>query len=102
MKYQNAKTILPVWLLEELQDYIQGEVIYIPTKQSGRAGWGAANGAKAKYHERNMEIVQLHKNGACVDDLSSKYHLTEHSIKKILYEMKEPSYKTNGNLEVIQ
>ena len=100
MKYQNAKNILPEWLLEELQDYIQGEVIYIPRKQTVRAGWGAANGAKAKYDERNLEIAQLYKNGVCVDDISVKYHLSEYSIKKILSGLKEHLYQITSAGEV--
>ena len=35
MKYINAKDILPNALVKELQNYIQGGYIYVPTNQSG-------------------------------------------------------------------
>ena len=30
MKYKNAKNVLPEELLQQIQQYIQGDVIYIP------------------------------------------------------------------------
>lgn len=39
MNYENANTILPEHLVEELQKYIQGEYLYIPVKKdSGNNG----------------------------------------------------------------
>lgn len=40
MKYKNAKSVLPEWLFKELQQYVQGEMIYVPGNDSIRAGWG--------------------------------------------------------------
>jgi Mor family transcriptional regulator len=88
MKYKNARNMLPAWLLERIQDYVQGEIIYIPIQKTIRAGWGAANGAREKYLERNTEIVNLYKNGAAIKDLSLKYSLSEDCIRKIIYGMK--------------
>lgn len=34
MKYINAKTVLPPWLVRELQRYLQGGYLYIPADQS--------------------------------------------------------------------
>ena len=84
MQYKNAKNMLPDWLLEKLQDYVQGEVVYIPRKETIRVGWGEANGTREKYIERNMEIMNLYRNGIGVDDLSLRYCLSEYSIRKIL------------------
>lgn len=46
MKYTNAKSILPEELLTLIQDYIDGEYLYIPRKQENQKSWGEKNGAK--------------------------------------------------------
>ena len=89
VKYNNAKTMLPEWLLDQIQHYIQGEVVYIPRKEEVRAKWGEANGTRKHYMKRNMEIVTKHINGIGITDLSVQYSLSEHSIKKILTGMKK-------------
>ena len=33
MKYKNASSLLPAALVEQLQDYLQGEYLYIPKKE---------------------------------------------------------------------
>ena len=40
MSYKNGKDFLPPSLLKELQNYIQGELVYIPKIEQTRAGWG--------------------------------------------------------------
>jgi Mor family transcriptional regulator len=89
LKYKNAQSMLPTWLLERLQDYVQGEIIYIPKKEKVRAGWGAANGTREKYIERNTEIKMLFRKGTAISDLSLKYCLSEDSIRKIVSGMRE-------------
>jgi Mor family transcriptional regulator len=89
LKYKNAKNMLPAWLVERLQDYVQGEIIYIPKKQKLRVGWGASNGTREKYLERNTEIMMLYRNGTAISDLSLKYCLSEDSIRKIVSGMRE-------------
>lgn len=89
VKYNNAKDMLPEWLLKQIQLYIQGEVVYIPIKKEVRAKWGEANGTRKLYMKRNMEIVNKYINGARITDLSVQYSLSEHSIKKILTGMKK-------------
>jgi len=89
MKYNNARDLLPEWLLSQIQVYIQGEVLYIPKKESVRLKWGEANGTRKYYMKRNMEIINKYRNGAGISDLSKQYCLSEYSIKKILNNMKE-------------
>ena len=40
MRYQKANEILPVELVELIQDYIDGEYVYIPRKQENKKGLG--------------------------------------------------------------
>jgi len=89
VKYNNAKNMLPEWLLDQIQQYIQGEVVNIPREEEVRAKWGEANGTRKHYMKRNMEIVTKYINGVGIYDLSVQYSLSEHSIKKILTGMKK-------------
>ena len=84
MKYINGKDILPQSLLEQLQHYVQGELIYIPRQKNNRAGWGAVNGARLMIRMRNEEICRLYEEGATVQELMLQYHLSEDSIRKVL------------------
>jgi len=88
LKYKNAKTVLPENLLRELQQYVQGEIIYVPGSSSIRAGWGESNGTRENYAIRNDEINMLFKNGNTPVEIAEKYHLSEYSIKKIISSLK--------------
>lgn len=87
MSYKNGKEILPSYLLEELQKYIQGELIYIPRQENTRKGWGENNGTKSALQERNNEIYRLFREGVNVEQLISLYNLSEDSIRKIIIKM---------------
>ena len=84
MSYKNGKDILPPRLLKELQQYIQGELVYIPKNLQKRAGWGEINGTKVVIQRRNYEIYGLYKNGITILELIQRYHLSEDSIRKII------------------
>lgn len=84
MKYINAAEILPEKLLRELQTYIDGNVLYVP-KASIKKEWGAANGSRTFYQERNKEIQRLYKEGCSIDTLAIRYGLAYSTVKKIIY-----------------
>ncbi|TBL71348.1 CD3324 family protein [Paenibacillus thalictri] len=84
MSYKNGKDVLPPSLLKQLQEYIQGEIIYIPKKEQKRAGWGENNGTRLIIKRRNTEILEQYQNGSTVRELIEKYHLSEDSIRKII------------------
>ena len=79
MKYLNAAEILPEHLLKELQMYVEGEILYIPKT------WGAVNGSRIFYQERNKEIQRLFQSGSSVESLANQYGLAYSTIKKIVY-----------------
>ena len=83
MKYKNAQDILPDRLLKELQQYVSGETLYIPRRQS-RKSWGETSGAREYYKKRNEEIRQQCREGADAAALAENYHLSLDSIRKIL------------------
>lgn len=84
MKYKNAAEVLPERLLLEIQNYIDGEILYIP-KKNAKKQWGTLNGTKHFYIKRNQEIVDLFNEGTTISDLAQQYHLAENTIKKIIY-----------------
>lgn len=84
MKYRNGKELLPVKLLQQLQEFVEGELIYIPRKNDRRAGWGAVNGARMKLEMRNQEIGRLYHSGVSILELSLRFNLSEDSIRKVL------------------
>jgi Mor family transcriptional regulator len=84
MSYKNGRDILPPSLLKQLQDYIQGEIIYIPKKEQKRAGWGENNGTRQYMEQRNQEIYSYYCKGWTMKDLIMHYHLSEDSIRKII------------------
>ena len=46
MKYKNASSLLPAALVEQLQDYLQGEYLYIPKKEDQHKSWGDQTGSR--------------------------------------------------------
>lgn len=49
MKYRKAESVLPQELLEQIQQYIQGEYIYIPNKKGMKKSMGRKNRGKTLY-----------------------------------------------------
>jgi Mor family transcriptional regulator len=95
MKYKNGKDFLPPRLLKELQEYIQGELLYIPKKvEQKRARWGENNGTRYLLQARNKEIYNLYLSGVSVGELVKRYHLSEDSIRKIILKTKSEARKT--------
>lgn len=86
MRYINAEDVLPIKIVEELRKYVEGEIIYIPKKNSSRAGWGEKNGVREEYRERNLRIYQHYRQGMCVGQLVNHYNLSESGIRKIIRE----------------
>ena len=84
MAYKNAKDILPSELIEEIQKYIDGELLYIPTK-SDKTEWGIRSGAKQKYAERNHAIRVQYQSSVSIEELARLYFLSTDSIRKIVY-----------------
>lgn len=84
MKYVNAAEILPERLLKQLQTYVDGGILYVPSA-SAKKDWGADSGSRTFYRERNQEIKRLYREGTSMDLLSKRYRLAESTIKKILY-----------------
>lgn len=88
MKYENAKEILPAALLEEVQKYAGGKLLYIPVENESKS-WGEVSGYRQKLLKRNVLISNRYKAGATLSELAEEYFLSLDSIKKIVYGKKE-------------
>lgn len=84
MGYIHALEILPESLIKEIQEYVDGQVIYIPKIKSKRCTWGEKTDTRVYFKERNLEIYNSYKNGTTIIELSEKYFLTPKSIQRII------------------
>ena len=84
MSYQNAREILPEYLLLEIQKYIHGELVYIPSSYECKAAWGSKNGSRERFTRRNDSIRELRERGLTFEQIAGRYYLSVESVKKIL------------------
>ena len=82
MSYIRADEILPKELLEAIQQYVDGKVIYIPRKE--KQEWGSGTSAKEFFHERNKRIFRAFQEGISEEELSQRFSLSRKSIQRIL------------------
>lgn len=91
MRYKKAQDILPKHVLEQLQEYVDGEYLYIPLKNNSKKSWGEKSGIKKELRERNKEILNKYQRGIAIKELISEYYLTESSIRRIIRSEKNSS-----------
>ncbi|SHJ90601.1 hypothetical protein SAMN02745248_01265 [Hathewaya proteolytica DSM 3090] len=85
MKYVNAKEVLPRKLLNEIQKYISGEMLYVPQPEGKKNTWGSKSGTRQEIFDRNKKIKFEKKNGKSIEELMCTYNLSYDTIKKIVY-----------------
>ncbi len=89
MSYIKANNILPDELVELIQEYIDGEYIYIPKKESNKKSWGSNTSTKQELKYRNDNIYSDYVNGFKMDELTAKYFLSIKSIQRIIYDKRK-------------
>ncbi|WP_027633739.1 CD3324 family protein [Clostridium hydrogeniformans] len=85
MRYVRVNKILPENLIKEIQKYIQGEYIYIPSCPETRKRWGEKSKNRDYFKNRNLKIQSKYIDGKSISDLAKEFFLSESSIKKIVY-----------------
>lgn len=95
MKYKNAKNILPEELINQIQQYIQGDIIYIPIR-GDKISWGEKSGAKKAIDTRNREIFELYSKGYTLSEIQNIFNLSESSIRKIISKIKKSNLCLGG------
>ena len=86
MSYTKAEDVLPKHLVEEIQQYVDGKLLYIPRKDENSLSWGEKSGTKEKLAKRNQTIVSRYYSGETLENLSKAYYLSEKRIQGILRE----------------
>ena len=87
MKYKNASDVLPEELVKAIQEYIQGEVIYIP--KADRKAYRNDTEYKVELSKRNTRIFRMHLEGMSNFQLARNFSLAESSIRRILIKEKK-------------
>jgi Mor family transcriptional regulator len=84
MGYKNVNGILPHSLIRAVQQYIDGEYVYIPRKETRKRAWGTNTGTKQRLLTRNREIIAKRQAGSSVAALAEEYFLSTKAIYKII------------------
>ena len=96
MSYINATDVLPKVLIEEIQRYVDGQLLYIPRKNENSLSWGEKNGTKEKLAKRNQKIVNCYHSGQTIEELSKLYYLSEKRIQGIIHEYESSKRENDG------
>lgn len=99
VNYKNAIKILPERLVQEIQQYAQGDYIYIPIKDK------VINSAPTEYEQelkkRNEHIFTKSLEGVTNSELAGMYHLSASSIRRIIIEQRKGYEIMNFNVQKI-
>ncbi len=85
MRYVRIDKILPEDLVKEIQKYIQGEYVYIPSPTDKRKRWGEKTKSREYLKKRNEKILKQYIAGQSIRHLAEEFFLSDSSIKKIVY-----------------
>lgn len=88
MSYVKAVDVLPDEILALIQNYVDGEYIYIPRKENNKKSWGENTNSRKEIRMRNSKIYEDYKRGIKVKDLAEKYFLSDKSIQRIVLQKK--------------
>jgi len=89
MSYASARDIFPEDILKIIQQYVDGECIYIPKKEENKIAWGELTQGKNELLNRNVKIYQDYLNGMSMQSLSERYYLSPKSIQRIVSQEKK-------------
>ena len=94
MSYLRAEDILPKELIDTIQQYIDGETIYIPSKD--KKLWGSNTDTRQHLSRRNKEIYTEHLQGVPAAEIAFEYSLSVKSIQRIIRDCKAAD-NSDGN-----
>jgi len=89
MSYASARDIFPEDILKIIQQYVDGECIYIPKKEENKIAWGELTQGKNEILNRNARIYQDYLSGISMQNLSERYYLSPKSIQRIVLQEKK-------------
>ena len=88
MSYVKAEEVLPQEILASVQQYVDGQMLYIPRKTEEKRTWGSATDTKRKLKLRNEIMYAKYQAGISVKELAEEYFLTEKSVQRIIRNLK--------------
>lgn len=88
MSYKKAENLMPTGLIKLIQQYIDGEYLYIPRKTDNKKSWGTYTNTKRELALRNSNIYADCLIGLSVEQLAEKYYLSDKSIQRIIMQEK--------------
>ena len=96
MKYKNANDVLPEDLLALVQEYIQGEYLYVPVK--GRHIAEALTDYQNELEKRDAHIYTKYLEGMSNKQLSRMYNLSESSIRRVIVKQRKGSLRMKDQI----
>lgn len=97
MKYKNAGSILPEELINMIQEYVQGEYVYIPIKDKKEIR--QTTEYDIELEKRDEHIYTKHLEGVDNKTLSQLYHLSESSIRRIIVNQRKEFEKMQDRIK---
>lgn len=88
MGYKKATHVLPQDLLRQVQEYVDGEYLYIPKAAGHKKSWGETTSTRQELQDRNRRIYAEYLAGANMKALAEKYYLSLKSIQRIVGQLK--------------
>lgn len=76
MSYKKATHILPPELPERIQEYVDGEFIYILRTPKNKKGWGADTSTRRELQAGNERIYSDYLAGERMEALAGQYFLS--------------------------
>lgn len=100
MSYAKAEEVLPAEVLAIVQEYVDGQILYIPRKSGHKRMWGADTDTRRNLELRNARIYAEFQEGISVKALAKEYFLTEKSVQRIIrnYKPSEEIHEHKNNL----
>lgn len=98
MKYRNANDVLPKELLVLVQEYIQGEYIYVPVKNKHITK--SSTQYKTELEKRDAHIYTKYLEGMHYKRLSQIYNLSESSIRRIIAKQRKGGFDMKVSVEL--
>lgn len=96
MSYISAEEILPREILAFVQQYVDGQMLYIPRRAEEKRIWGTATETREKLRSRNEDMYAKFCEGMPVKVLAEEYFLTEKSVQRIIRKMKPSEGNVNS------
>ncbi|EHJ00217.1 hypothetical protein CDLVIII_3659 [Clostridium sp. DL-VIII] len=88
MGYSSARDVFPENILRIIQEYVDGECIYIPKKEENKMAWGELTKSKEELLVRNNKIYEDYLSGISIQNLSETYYLSPKTIQRIILQKK--------------